>query len=284
MDSSINRLVPLLGIALLASVDAAAAPIVFAGSGASTTTAFNDFRTAIGGGSRINWDGVKLDGTDVNPATRIIDSGKTVEIPIDRFRGAGAIYADPYTVSGDGFASVNPGSAGQFPAFTPANTFAMFDPEDGKFDDRFIEQTFVVPGTSTVAGTRGFGAIFVDTEIAGASKIEYLDRDGVSLGTYDVPIGGDGEAQFLGVLFDSPVVAEVKLTLGTNALFSFDGTQIRSFGPELLRDGIDLVVTDDFVFATPEALQPVPLPPAVMLMMGALSALWGRKRRADTHG
>jgi hypothetical protein len=260
--------------AIVTSTAAQAGPIVFSASGATTTTVFNDFRTAIGGGSRIAWDGVRLDGTDANPNTRVIDNGKTVEIPIDRFRAVGAIYADPYAVSGDGFASVNPGSAGQFPAFSPNNTFAMFDDENGKFDDRFIEQTFVLPGTNTAAGTRGFGAIFVDVEKAGTSTIEYFGRtqagQEVSLGKFDVPIGNTGEAQFLGVLFDAPIITEVVLTVGTHALFSFDGTSFQSFGSENGTD-IDLAVTDDFVFATPVAAQfALPEPSTLALFAAAM--------------
>lgn len=275
-------------VALCASVAVAAgaqaAPVVFSGTGtAGATSAFNAFTTAIGGGSRIGWDGVRLDGTDVNPATRVIDLNKTVEIPIDRFRGAGAIFGDPYTVSGDGFASVNPATAGQFPAFSPSNTFAMFDPTSGQFDDRFIEQTFVLNGTNTTAATRGFGAIFVDVEQAGSSSIEYFGQDAagnsVSLGTFNVPVGASGDPQFLGVLFDSPIVTEVLLTVGTKALFSFDGTAFQSFGAEDLAGGIDLAATDDFLFATPQPLQVVGIPePATLLLLPA--ALWfGRRSR-----
>ena len=113
-----------------------AAPMVFSGSGANAATALDAYRTAIGGdrntagpeasGRReISWDGVRLDGTDANPNTKVISSGHTVIIPVDRFQSQGAVFADPYAVSGDGFASVNPGTAGQFPAFSPNNTFAM---------------------------------------------------------------------------------------------------------------------------------------------------------------
>ena len=73
------------------------APIVFSGSGAAATTALNDFRTAIGGvkntaapqatGRReINWDGVKLDGTDVNPNTQVVDANKPLSSPSTAFR------------------------------------------------------------------------------------------------------------------------------------------------------------------------------------------------------
>lgn len=258
-------------------VPLANAAVVFSGSGAGATTALDSFRAAIGPANerRIGWDGVRLDGTDVNPNTRIITPNTTVEIPVDRFQGVGAIFAEPYAVSSDGFATVNPATAGQFPAFSPANTFVMFDPNPGQFDDRFIEQTFVLAGTNTAAATRGFGAIFADVEQAGSSSIEYFGNDAngntVSLGKFDVPIGANGEPQFLGVLFSAPIVTEVQLTVGTNALFSFDGTNFQSFGGENLGQGIDLAVTDDFLFANPELAQAVVPEPKTLTLLGVLA-------------
>ncbi len=268
----------LAGTVLLCPVTATqASTTVYSGSGANTASVFADFQAAIGGGSRIAWDGVKLDGTDANPNTRVIDSGKTVEIPVDRFRNVGAIYADPYTVSGDGFNSVSPVTAGQFTAFTKNNIFAMFDPNDGEFEDRFIEQTFVVPGTNTAALTRGFGAIFTDVELAGTSSIEYFGSQGVSLGKYDVPVGASGETQFLGVLFDQPLIESVRLTLGTHAVFSFDGSVVKSLN---LAEGMDIAATDDFLFATPVAA--VPLPSAVWFFGSALMGFLGILKRKTT--
>jgi hypothetical protein len=268
----------LIGTLLFSSLTVAqASTTMFSGSGANTASVFADFQAAIGGGSRIAWDGVRLDGTDANPNTRVIDQGKTVEIPVDRFRNVGAIYADPYAVSGDGFNSVSPVTVGQFTAFSPTNTFAMFDPNDGQFEDRFIEQTFVVPGTNISALSKGFGAIFTDVELAGTSSIEYFGQQGVSLGKYEVPVGASGETQFLGVLFDQPIIESVKLTLGTHAAFSFDGSVVKSLE---LAEGMDLAATDDFLFATPVA--PVPLPAAVWLFGSALMGMLGlHKRKAS---
>ena len=76
------------------------APKVFSGSGAAATTALNAFRTAIGG--------VKLDGTDANPNTQVVDANKTVIIPVDRFQSQATLFADPYVVSGDRFAIFSP--------------------------------------------------------------------------------------------------------------------------------------------------------------------------------
>ncbi len=272
----------------------AASPVVFSGSGADAATALDAYRTAIGGAKNtggpeasgrreINWDGVKVDGTDANPNTQVVDTGHTVIIPVDRFQNQGVLFADPYAVSRDGFATVNPATAGQFPAFSPNNTFVMQDQSPNQFDDRFIEQRFTIPGTTTEAGTRGFGAIFVDVEDAGSSKIEYFGRDAtgheVSLGSYAVPTGASGQPEFLGVLFDNPVVTDVTLTVGHNALFNFDGVTFQSFGPENLARGTDLVVTDDFVFAEPTMASPVPEPSTYALMLAGLGLLGFIARR-----
>lgn len=284
--------------ALIYSCGAATAPIVFSGSGANAQSALDDFRAAIGGvknaaatpqiGGRreINWDGVRLNGTDANPNTQVIDNGKTVSIPIDRFRAQGAIFEDPYAVSGDGFASVNPATGGAFPAFSPANTFVMFNDELGQFDDPVIEQSFVLAGSNTAAGTRGFGAIFMDVENAGSSAIEFFGLNAndneISLGKFSVPTGASGDFQFLGVLFDSPIVSEVSLTVGTNSLFAFDGTAFQPFGAENLAGGIDLAATDDFVYAEPTQLQRVPTPATLPLLLGGMLGFLAVRRRRLT--
>ena len=285
-----TRLIKLTVLATSIAVSNAwSAPVVFNGSGAGATTALDAFRSAIGGvkntaaaaqvGGRreINWDGVKLDGTDVSPSTAVVDNGKTVIIGVDRFKAQGTLFADPYAVSGDGFGSVNSGSAGQFSPFSPKNVFAMQDANAGQFDDRFIGESFVLAGSATTAGTRGFGAIFSDVEIAGSSSIEYFgsDKSGndVSLGVFFVPIGADGTSQFLGVLFDNPIITRVDLTVGSKALFSFDGTSIQSFGSEALARGIDLAVNDDFIFAEPTQAATVPISGTLGLFLAGFPLL-----------
>jgi hypothetical protein len=257
-----------IAIAVLTAIglsfsQAAMAIQIFRGTGTNATIALEAMKTAIGGQNNrgtpgtqpngfrtIAWDGVRLDGTDANPNTQVIDLNKTVAIPIDRFAAVGALYEDVYAVSGDGFASVNPATAGEIIAFSPRNTFAMFDFDSNSFEDRFIEQSFTVPGSTIKAATRGFGAIFNDVELAGSSSIEYFNGS-QSLGKFDVDPSASGEAQFLGVLFDEAIVTDVTLTVGTNALFNFNGNTINSFGAEDLARGIDIAATDDFVFAEP---------------------------------
>ena len=276
--------------------EAQAGTLVFQGVGADAAKALADMKTAIGGVDNLNaapqtsgfrtidWDAVRLDGTDVNPNTQVIDLNKTVAIPENRFQVRGTIFAERFAVSGDDFASVNPATTGEFPAFSPKNTFVNFDKQSGQFDDRLIKQSFTFPGTTNAAGTRGFGAIFKDVEIANTSSIEYFNGS-QSLGKYSVPVGSSGDTEFLGVLFDDPIVTSVTLTVGTNSLFSFDGNSFQSFGAENLQNGIDLAVTDDFVYAEPTTAKKVPesstsLGLLFVSMVGAASAFKIKKNKA----
>jgi hypothetical protein len=261
------------------------APVTFSGVGGTNTAGqaldqLHAFETAIGGtkntlaapqatGFRvINWDGVKLDGTDFGGGanTIVINAGKSVAIPLNRFQTLGTFFQEVYIVSGDGFTDVNPNVAGLFPAFSPSNTFAMSN-------DNGIDQSFVLPsaaGTNPgLAATRGFGAIFINnqtTTINGnqvdPSSIEYF-HGAESLGRFPVPTGNPGEAEFLGVLFSSPIVTKVTLTLGTDVLFNFDGSTASGTSTDNPAGGHNLVVTDDFVYA-----EPVSIPDAVPILPG----------------
>ena len=188
---------------------------------ANVTTALANFQTAIGGVSNngkaspqtggfrtINWDGVKVDGTDSGgpPNTTVIHTGDVVGIPLNRFQGQGVSFEEVYAVSNNGFATVNTNAAGLFPAFSTPNTFAMFN-------DNTIDMSFVLPSavtsTPVPAATRGFGAVFIDAQIADTSSIEYFSGDR-SLGKFSVPVSPTpGDPEFLGVLFGSPLVTRV---------------------------------------------------------------------------
>src|SRR5205807_1661561 len=81
-----------------------------------------------------------------------------------------------------------------------------------------IDVKLVLPSahtTSLVSGaSRGFGALFENVTIANSSSIEYFNGS-TSLGKFFVPPGPKRQAEFLGVLFDNPIVTNVALTLGT---------------------------------------------------------------------
>jgi streptogramin lyase len=228
----------------------------------TANAALNAFTAAIGGANNganppgrtggfraINWDAVALDGTDFGGASTVIVPNNVVGIPVNRFQERGVEFEEVYAVSGDGFVSVNPGVAGQFPAFSPTKTFAMFN-------DNTIDFNFVLPSTHTTpaiqAVSRGFGAIFLDVETPNTTSIEYFNGT-TSLGKFFVPPGSSGQAEFFGVLFQNPVITNVHIELGTATLFSFNGTTATS-GPSDNPATTDLAVTDDFVYAEPMAV------------------------------
>jgi uncharacterized protein (TIGR03437 family) len=248
-----------LFFALLLFTPAAFAQQVFTGaSTAEATTAFGAFRTAIGGADNsliaspqtsgrreINWDAVRLDGTDFNNVTTPIVASKITGIPVNRFQARGARFDTVLAVANDGFVSANASVANQFPSFSPVNTFASFN--SNKYEVSFV--LAAAPATTPVpAGTRGFGAIFLDVELANTSSIEYFNGT-VSLGKYFVPVGASGQAQFLGVLFNAPVVTRVVITAGTAQVFNFTNGQVTAGASE--GGSTDLAALDDFIYSEP---------------------------------
>jgi hypothetical protein len=270
-------------------------PQLFSGAGPSgATNAMSDFAAAIGGvnngtapGPRsggfrsINWDGVKLDGTDFAGDTTLIFSN-TVGIPVNRFQNSGAGLGAVYAVSGNGLTGVNPSVSGEFPAFSTPNIFAPFN-------NNAVDVNFVIPsGAATTppatipvpAGVSGFGAIFLNVELANKSSIEYFNGS-TSLGKFFVPVGSFGQAEFLGVLFKNPVVTRVRLTLGTAPIFNFDGTSSTAGQSDDPGAGVNLVAADNFVFSEP-ALTTVK-PTAGSTFTGAVITFVDADPNANTH-
>src|SRR5690606_12424141 len=97
-----------------------------------------------------------------------------------------------------------------------------------------------VPGTNTPATDRGFGAVYTDVDTH-HTPVEYLDKDGNSLGPFETPIA-DAGLSFLGVAFPDPVVFRVQIRYGTAAL-----------GPNDSAD-TDVAVMDNFIYGEPQPL------------------------------
>jgi hypothetical protein len=248
------------------------------GNATTAGQALAHFETAIGGvkntapapqngGFRtITWDGVKVDGTDAvaGPnSTTVITPGHTVGIPLDRFQGQGVFFGAVYAVSNDGFVDVNPSVSGLFPAFSPLNTFAMFN-------DNGIDFKFVAPSSTSTAlvsaVSRGFGSIFLNVQHAGSTSIQYFHGNTL-LDTLTVPTNATpGAAVFAGELFTQAIVTNVLLTLGDGVIFKFDGTTLTAGGVNTSTN--NLVAVDDWAFA-----EPVPTTNGIAITSGAAGTL-----------
>jgi hypothetical protein len=203
-----------------------------------------EFRTVLGdplngtpgpfkdGRREIKWDGAALP-TNVNT------------FPADFFNTtvkAGAIFSTDgigFRTSDNDFSDINPAYADDFNAFSLPKTFMPVGSEQ-------MTVSFRQPGTETPAATRGFGVVFSDVEREGAASIKLFDAEGRSLGQYHAPVRTDPAGfSFVGVVFDSPIVAEVRITSGQRAL----GADVQD-----LSDGgnLDLAVMDDFLYAEPQ--------------------------------
>jgi hypothetical protein len=270
--------------ALLATPLQAGAFTIFSDTGASTAAiqdTVDAYRAALGnplngnapgplaGGRReINWDGggpPVVNGTA--PATPFVvfqnTRGGTFTTP-----GTGLTQA----AATGGLLSldlINPQYASLFAPFSPNR---LFTPVGSNVTDGI----FSIPGTggATPAVVRGFGAVFSDVDLAGATTIEYFDTGGSSLGVFDVPATtGNQTFSFLGIVSEAgdPLIRSFRIVTGTSALGPSESATV------------DLVVMDDFFYAEPQLVAAAPQAAAIQLLglglgMIALAGLWRAAR------
>ncbi len=134
------------------------------------------------------------------------------------------------------FGNINPQYVDIFKTFSEEK---LFSPVGGS---NLVVITFFVPGTSTPAAVRGFGAVYTDVDTT-HTAFEYFDQDGNSLGSFETPIADSG-LSFLGVVFDEAIVFRVEVKYGTGALGPNDG-----------EGGVDVAVMDNFIFGEPQAVE-----------------------------
>ena len=189
----------------------------------------------------ITWDGL----TDAESAPNFYTSDLFNSPTAPRARGI--VISTPGTglmVSADSnnptgtlpsFGNINPSYVQIFPAFS---TERLFSP----IGSNIADIRFYVPGTSTKAVVRGFGAVYVDVDRVENTAFEYFDINDKSLGTYATPVLDKGHV-FLGVLFPEAIVHRVRIEYGNSPLGPNDG------------GSVDVSVMDNFIYGEPQAAQ-----------------------------
>lgn len=262
----------LLGSLVIAAVTnkASASFITFEAAGAtpaSITPTRDAFRTAVGGGTvagpngdfgglrrEINWDGVPGTASDPNP------------LPADFFNNAsprGLVYGTP----GTGFlVSANAGGATPV-LFGLSSDFQTFSAQKlfTAVNSNITDVSFFVPGTSTPATTTAFGLVFVDVEEATSTKIDFFDANNLLIFSRSALVAGNQGLSFLGAVANAgEQIARVRITSGANTIVSNGvlGNQVT-----------DIVVMDDFLYATPTAVTATPEPGSLCLLGFGIVAL-----------
>jgi hypothetical protein len=155
---------------------------------------------------------------------------------------SGAVFTTPGTgFRNDSlkFGEVNPGYAAQFDAFSPTKIFSPVG-------SNVMDVLFQVAGRPTPAQVTGFGAVFSDVDIDGATTIEYFDVNGRRLAIVAAPRRSDAAgSSFVGAKFETAVVARVRITLGTGIL-SAGAADVSAGGTA------DVVVADNFIYGEPK--------------------------------
>ena len=205
------------------------------------------FEVLSGGRREINWDG--------NPVTDVTTPPVT---PFNNFLNArGAQFTTPglglsqAAPAGLAVLFANPTYATAFKAFSAPR---LFTPVGSNITDT----VFFVPGSNggTRATVTGFGAIFTDIDRPdgsgpgtkrgnrGASTLmQFFGADGRLLFSSFVPAApGDGGLSFLGIKFNDPRIASVRIIAGNVAP-----------GPDDDKTN-DIVMMDDFIYGEPHHL------------------------------
>jgi hypothetical protein len=224
-------------------------------NGPSIQVVVDQFRADLGTPREISWDGVPDDKAAPN------------FLPGDFFNSRGASFSTPgqgIQVSADSsnptgtpvrFGHINPTYPDIFKTFSAERLFSPIG-------SSIVDLTFVVPGTTTPALVKGFGAVYADADLADATSFQYFDASGSSLGKFAIPASNNG-LSFLGVSFDTPIVRRVRIVYGNSPLGPNDG------------NGTDVAVMDDFIYGEPE---PAPeLPPLVTISVSEVQVCWDSK-------
>jgi hypothetical protein len=191
-----------------------------------------------GGRREINWDAVPAGFTNND-----LFPGNFFNVNSPR----GAVFSTDGTgfrISDTGYVDVNPHYNGEFVAFSPKKLFVARG-------STIISVRFFVAGSTKPAVVTGFGSVFEDVGRANGTTIEYFDAAGNRLRTIAVPRRSDAAGlSFAGAVFDTPVVASVRITAGDTPIGAETFDNVKGAGKKR-----DIVATDDFLYGEPHEIK-----------------------------
>ncbi len=221
------------------------APRIVSATG-DVTAAVNEYRGLLGslnpnvagedsaGRREINWDGVPaaLTNNDLFPGNFFnVNSPRGVLFTTE---------GSTFRISNNGYVDVNPTYAGEFNVFSPPKLFVARG-------NTITDVRFVVAGSNTPARVTGFGSVFGDVGLESSTTIEYFDAAGQRLLIVRAPRRSDEKGlSFVGAVFDSPIVARVRITSGNTPIGADANDKVTGEGLKH-----DIVVMDDFIYGEP---------------------------------
>jgi hypothetical protein len=184
---------------------------------------------SLAGRREVNWDGVhRFPAAFFNTNVKL---GLVLSTSGTGFRNDTTLFGD-----------LDAGFRDQFAAFSPNKVFTVTSAN-------VVDVQFQLAGQPTPARVSGFGAVFVDVDLPAFSTMEFFDASGRSLKKIEVPVRvAASPLSFAGAKFADPIIARVRITLGTGAIGA--GVKDVSAG-----GAKDVVVLDDFLYGEP---QPIP--------------------------
>ncbi|HEY9225445.1 MAG TPA: Ig-like domain-containing protein [Gemmatimonadaceae bacterium] len=209
------------------------------------TPAVNQFRALLGtlnpnvageqpGGRReINWDGVPATFTNNdNFPGNFFNTTSPRGVLLTTLGSA-------FRISDNGYVDVNAAYAGEFNVFSSPKLFTARG-------STVIDVRFFVAGSNTPALVTGFGSVFADVGLPTSTTIEYFDAAGVRLAIVTALPRSDAVGlSFIGAVFQSRVVARVRITSGNTPIDPNVTDNVSTGGTR------DIVVMDDFIYGEP---------------------------------